>query len=203
MILIRDKLTYEDVRHRFEREGYRLLSTEYKNAKSNLNVLCPRGHQWTTNISNFDFGRRCSICSKRKKYALEDVRKILIKEGYLVQDSIYINGKTPIKVTCPSGHETAISLNNFTNGKRCNSCRRMKALEARMKKLETKARSKEKPPRDEESADLTCDDRTTNRCEEQTRLERLAKLDEMRRNLKSAKKRTYQDSIGMSYKHRD
>lgn len=38
MILIGDKLTYDEVRQRFEKEEYRLLSTEYKNAKSNLNV---------------------------------------------------------------------------------------------------------------------------------------------------------------------
>lgn len=102
MIFIRDKLNYEDVKLRFEREGYELLSIEYKNAKSNLKVLCPNGHEWTTNISNFDFGRRCSFCSRRKKYALAEAKDIFSKEGY----QVYINGKTPIKVTCPNDHET-------------------------------------------------------------------------------------------------
>jgi hypothetical protein len=76
MILIREKLTYEEVKRRVESEGYSLLSNEYKNANSNLNLLCLYGHQWKTNISNFDFGRRCSSCSKKKKYTMEEVKII-------------------------------------------------------------------------------------------------------------------------------
>ncbi|WP_425387637.1 hypothetical protein [Aneurinibacillus terranovensis] len=87
MLFIQDKLTYEEVRCRFEREGYTLLSTEYRNAKSNLNVRCPHGHEWTTNMSNFASGRRCSVCSRRKKYTLEEVQRIFAKEGYGVLDS--------------------------------------------------------------------------------------------------------------------
>jgi len=34
MIFINDKLTYEEVRSRFEKEGYKLLSTEYKGSIS-------------------------------------------------------------------------------------------------------------------------------------------------------------------------
>jgi hypothetical protein len=44
------QLTYEEVKSRFEKEGYKLLSTEYNNAKGNLKVICPFGHEWETNI---------------------------------------------------------------------------------------------------------------------------------------------------------
>jgi hypothetical protein len=135
-------------------EGYKLLSSEYKNAKSNLGVLYPCGHEWTTNISNFDSGRWCRTCSKRKKYSLQEVKSIFAEIGYTVQDSIYINGKTPIKVLCPNGNETEVNLNNFMNGRRCSVCGRRSAIEARMKKLELKANSMEGVPQREASCSL-------------------------------------------------
>jgi len=70
MTFIKDKLAYEEVRSRFEKEGYKLLSTEYKNAKSNLNVVCPQGHRWTTNMSNFGSGRRCNVCQKKEIFSV-------------------------------------------------------------------------------------------------------------------------------------
>jgi hypothetical protein len=191
MIFIRDKLTYDEVRFRFEKEGYTLLSTEYKNAKGNLNLLCPYDHEWTTNISNFDFGRRCSICSKRKKYALKEVKNIFIKQGYLVQDSIYMNGKTPIKVKCPIGHEVEINLNNFNNGRRCSVCRRRDAIDTRMKRLEMKVKGKEGLSRYKVGmADIS---RLSSDSAEQVKPEWLEKLDDMRKNLKPAKRRNYRE----------
>ncbi|MCY9667521.1 hypothetical protein M5X11_21815 [Paenibacillus alginolyticus] len=50
---------------------------------------------------------------------MDEANRIFAKEEYQVQDSRYMNGRTPIKVTCDNGHETAISLNNFVNGRRC------------------------------------------------------------------------------------
>jgi hypothetical protein len=108
MILISALLTYEEVQCRFEKEDYMLLSLKYINAKSDLIVLCPRGHEWVTDLSNFDSGRRCSVCSKKKKYSLQQVVLIFGREGYAIRDSIYINGKVPIKVLCSNGHKVEI-----------------------------------------------------------------------------------------------
>lgn len=155
--------------------------------------MCPHGHDWTITISNFDFGSRCSVCSRRKKYALEEVQGIFAKEGYLVQDSIYINGKTPIQVTCSNGHETAISLNNFLNGRQCGECGRRKATEARMKKLEMKTKSVGLLPPCEASRPLYGVEMLTNNPDALVKQEWLAKLDEMRKNLKSSKRLTYRE----------
>lgn len=192
MIFIRDKLTYEEVKQRFEREGYKLLSTEYTNAKANMKVRCPFGHDWTTNMSNFDFGRRCSTCSRRKKYALHEVKTIFEKEGYQVQESIYLNGKTPIKVICANGHETAISLNNFMNGRRCGLCRWIKVREARMEKIELRAKNlQDLPRRDTSYTSAVSDDRS----DELMKEDWLDKIDEMRKSLRSTNGRTYQGQL--------
>ena len=189
MIFIKDKLTYEEVRSRFEKEDYKLLSREYKNAKSNLDVMCPQGHEWTTNMSNFGSGRRCSVCSRKKKYTLEEVKCTFAKEGYRVMDSIYINGKTPIKFICPSGHETEVNLNNFMNGRRCNLCNRMKAKEARMKKLELKLKTKVNAPLSEIEIPSVINEKRINDSARQVNLNWLDKVDEMRKNLKLEKSR--------------
>jgi hypothetical protein len=193
MILIGDKLTYEEVQSRFEKEGYKLLSTAYKNAKSNLKVQCPFGHEWITNISNFDFGRRCSTCSRRKKYALDEVKNLFAKDGYLVQDTLYINGKTPIKVTCANGHETEINLNNFLNGKRCGLCRWLKVREARMNRMEQKAKGDQVLPRLEEIRSFPIRSKPSDASDNIREQERLAKMDEMRESLRSTKRRTFRE----------
>jgi len=77
---------------------------------------------------------------KKKKYSLYQVKNFFAAEGYKVLDSIYINGKVPIKVICPYGHETEICLNNFLSGKRCGRCRRRNETQNRMKKLEFRAK---------------------------------------------------------------
>lgn len=38
------KLTFEFVKEQFEKEGYKLLSTEYENAHTKLKVRCNKGH---------------------------------------------------------------------------------------------------------------------------------------------------------------
>jgi hypothetical protein len=195
MIFLRDKLSYAEVQRRFEKEGYTLLSTEYKNAKSNMTVLCPCGHEWQTNISNFETGRRCSACSKRKKRTLDEAKSIFTKEGYQVKDSIYINGKTPIKVTCDNGHETAISLNNFENGRRCGFCRWAKIRDARMKKLELKTKSEQGLPRRDVKCTFTVKVNLppVYILNEHVKEEWLDKIDEMRKSLRSSKRRTYRE----------
>jgi len=191
MQFIRDKLTYEEVRQRFEKEGYALLSTEYKNAKGSLRVQCPRGHGWSTSISNFDSGRRCSVCSKKKKYTLEEVKYIFANKGYQVEDSIYINGKTSMKIFCPERHEINMCLNNFLNGRRCSMCRRRKAFEDKIKSLEVKVIHMKGLLIRESIPAIIVNGRSDNSMANNVEPEWLIKLDGMRKNLKSAQRRTY------------
>ena len=50
------RLSLEFVRSEFEKEGYTLLSTEYKNSSQKLDVICNKGHHITTSWSNFNSG---------------------------------------------------------------------------------------------------------------------------------------------------
>jgi hypothetical protein len=55
--------TIEFIRKRFEKEGYTLLSTDYKNSSSILKCICPNGHEYSTTYGRFGIsGNRCKKC---------------------------------------------------------------------------------------------------------------------------------------------
>jgi hypothetical protein len=49
-----------------EKEGYSLLSNEYKNNKQKLKLKCTNGHVYNTRLDNFQSGQRCPRCYQIK-----------------------------------------------------------------------------------------------------------------------------------------
>lgn len=60
------KKTFEEVKERFEEENYIMISTEYVEAFSKLEVVCPKGHEVEISWDNFNQGKRCGICKESK-----------------------------------------------------------------------------------------------------------------------------------------
>lgn len=56
------KPEYGFVKHAFEKEGYTLISTEYKNAKSKLKYVCSVGHNGVITWDSWQQGGRCWAC---------------------------------------------------------------------------------------------------------------------------------------------
>jgi len=76
------RLSIEEVKNYFVFYGYVPLFDQYKNCDTKLSVLCDKGHQVQISLYKFKIGRRCSICSNKKRAAkqrlsLEDVKKEL------------------------------------------------------------------------------------------------------------------------------
>ena len=116
------KLLYNDVKEYFEKEGYTLLSTEYKNNCSKLNVLCPNKHNTFISFKNFKKGHRCIICAKKLKYEYNDVKEYFEKEGYTLLSTEYKNNKQLLDVKCPHNNLWKITFNKFKNNKKRCSC---------------------------------------------------------------------------------
>lgn len=57
------KLNLEFVRVEFEKEGYILLTTKYKNSKQKLSYICPKGHKHDISWSKWQYERRCPTCA--------------------------------------------------------------------------------------------------------------------------------------------
>ena len=115
------KKTIEEIKQAFEKEGYILLSTEYINAHSKLDYICPKGHKHSITWNKFNTGRRCPKCSGQI-ITFEEVKQAFEKEGYELLSTEYINNKTKLDYICLKGHKHSITWNDFQSGARCPEC---------------------------------------------------------------------------------
>lgn len=121
----RRKHTYESVVNAFEEEGYKVLSEKvcYKNMETILDVVCSRGHKWTSSYNNFKSGYKCCYCKIEDKEYLERLNdeKVLRLHGYKIlsferskenffTESIFI-------VKCKEGHITQKAVKSIRSNK--------------------------------------------------------------------------------------
>jgi len=117
------RLDYEYVKEQIESiNGYKLLSTEYKNNCTGILVKCPKGHEWHVTYSAFRGGTRCPVCNGGVKLTYNHVKNQIEKEGYKLLSTEYINAQTKIKLKCDKGHEYSVIYNSFQRGCRCPIC---------------------------------------------------------------------------------
>jgi hypothetical protein len=67
-------------------ENYKLVSEEYVNANTLMDVLCSKGHSWKVRFGDFNTGYRCPDCSQKGSSLSE-------RELFGVVKSIYPNAK--------------------------------------------------------------------------------------------------------------
>ena len=126
-----EKLTYEEVKEFIESEGYKLLSTEYKNNSSHLDIQCPKGHNYKASFANFKRGYRCPMCKGEKlgdlhRFDYKYVKEYIESFGYKLITDIYVNCDTDLDMICPKGHAFKMKFYNFKKGNRCPVCRESK-----------------------------------------------------------------------------
>ena len=119
------KLKYKDVKTNIEKvEGYKLISKEYINNHTKLELECPSGHIFWIRFNNWQQGKRCLKClynSRKLKY--KDVKAEIEKvEGYKLISKEYVNNHTKLEIKCPEGHKFLMNWNNFHTGNRCAEC---------------------------------------------------------------------------------
>jgi len=107
-------------------EGYKLLSSEYVNAKTKLKVKCNNDHVFYTTWSNWNNKtrpRRCPYCSKRPPLNINYVSNDVVDKGYKLLSKTYINAKHKMHLICPNGHDYFVSWDNWNSkGNRCPIC---------------------------------------------------------------------------------
>ena len=120
----------EIIQKRCDELNYTLLTTEYKNNKSNLDIICDKGHEWHPTFDNFIFkNRKCRKCadiqnSVNQKEKWDNILDIVESAGYtmLSTEDEYENQKSKLRALCPNNHEYEFCINNFKKGKRCHKC---------------------------------------------------------------------------------
>jgi DNA-directed RNA polymerase subunit RPC12/RpoP len=123
------------VKERFEKEGYTLLSQEYKNSTSKLDFVCPKGHKHSITWADFNSGYRCGYCAGKHKTDAEK-RKVFEDAGYIVVGVANSWDYRKTDLICPKGHSCAISRDNFLGkGRRCGVCNGKHFTDAEKKKV--------------------------------------------------------------------
>ena len=111
----------EDIKKYVEKEGYKLITTEYKDRSQKLEMICPKGHTTFISWGNFKKDRRCSECYVCKKLTNKEVDIKLEQFGYK-RISDYVNANSKMEIECPEGHRYFATYGHFYGGKRCPHC---------------------------------------------------------------------------------
>ncbi len=118
------KYTYKYVKEYIENQGYKLISTTYKNTDQKLEMICDKNHECVCNFDNFkNKNTRCSECAGTRKYTYEYVKEYVEKEEFKLISTAYKNLKHELEMICPNGHTRFITFNDFKNKHtRCGIC---------------------------------------------------------------------------------
>ena len=108
------------IRKTMAAENYKLVATEYKNAHTYLDVVCPNGHDWKISWSKWKIGRRCKYCSRY--IHIEDVKRSIESDGYQLVTTEWDDSESKLELICPVGHKCFISWSHWRQGVRCRSC---------------------------------------------------------------------------------
>ncbi len=123
------KSTIKQVREDFEKEGYTLLDTVYKNSHTKLHYICPVGHKHSITYDSWKHrGNRCFYCgietmriSRLKDFSI--IQKSFEWAGYILLTKNYRGSKVRLDYICPVGHKNSMSWNNWDKGHRCPTCK--------------------------------------------------------------------------------
>lgn len=125
------RLTFEYVKTEFEKRGYELLESEYKNVRTKMRYRCPEHPDKLTKITYNDLrnGAGCMYCGIESRDAIrrtpiEVVEKAFSDRGYILLDRDYKNGHTPLRFVCPKhpDKQTKISYTSIRQGSGCQYC---------------------------------------------------------------------------------
>lgn len=123
------KMTLIEVTEIIEKEGCKLLSTEYINMKTKLDLICNCGIEFSVNLDTFKNKnkKQCNSCSLIKVKASNTNSKLKVAT-YIESKgckllSEYVNAKTKLKIACNCGNVFERNFNKFKSGQiKCNKC---------------------------------------------------------------------------------
>ena len=134
------RLNYEYVKEYIENFGYKLLSKEYKNNKTELEIQCNDcGNIFHMRFNNFKDGKhRCECKSKPLVLTYEYVKNYIESCGYKLLSKEYKNNATYLLVWCgnPNHKPYKVKFNNFKDcNSRCPECNTTSKGEEKIKEI--------------------------------------------------------------------
>lgn len=116
------RLDYYEIKTYIENKGYQLLSNDYKNNSTPLQMICPEGHICYISFGNFkNHSRRCSSCYGNKKLSKKEIEQKLRDDGYTLLTD-YKSANEKITVLCCNNHEWITTWGKIQSGRKCPYC---------------------------------------------------------------------------------
>lgn len=114
------------VREYLAKYRYCLVSDMYVNAESKLDIICPKGHQYSASLHSFTRGRRCPKCAWNAKLTQEEAENLVLKSTdgtcELVSEYLGSNKSATVRHT-ECGTEWGTTVQNISrNGNTCPRC---------------------------------------------------------------------------------
>jgi len=117
------RMSIQFIKSQFEKENYKLLTTEYKNNMQKLEYICPKGHKYSIAWDCWKSGHRCAVCAGNIRHTIEFIRSKFEEEGYTLITDKYTNQKQKLDYICSNSHKNSIVWSDWYNqGCRCSTC---------------------------------------------------------------------------------
>jgi hypothetical protein len=135
-IIYMKKLTIEEVKLKFENEGYILLETTYINQRTKMRFICNHGHENKLNYNSFKQGQRCKDCAvirnaNTQRHSYEYVKSFFEEQDCILLSTEYKNSGDLLDYICSCGNISKIRFNSFKKGNRCKECGIKKVIESK------------------------------------------------------------------------
>ena len=125
------RLTYEYIKEFIENYGCELLSTEYVNNHTKLQIRCTCGEVFEKTFHDFNGGnqRQCPKCGlenkrNKRRMSYEYVKEFIKNCGCELLSTEYVNNSTKLQIRCACGEVFEKSFNKFKgrNQRQCPKC---------------------------------------------------------------------------------
>ena len=117
------RLTLEQASNICLEFGWILISKEYVNSSSKLEIMCEFGHVNNKNIRHIREGRGCKTCSSISERLDFDFVKTKARElGLTILSEEYVNAHTKMDMICDRGHILEKTWHSIRHGQKCLEC---------------------------------------------------------------------------------
>jgi len=120
--------TYETFCDMLEMREWTMISEkkEFENDKTNMTVICSKGHVTETTFARVKNTCECRFCltEGKKGYTIESLQELFSRRGCLLLEEEYINNNTKMQYVCVCGTKANTTLHDFA--KRTYGCLKCK-----------------------------------------------------------------------------
>ena len=115
------KLSIEFIQSKIEEHNDILISTEYKNARTPLEIQCHKCNKiFNMRYDDYKHGKRCGLCSLNRKKTYDEIKTFIESRGDILISEKYIRSSNKLEIQCGRcGKHHLISQSNYKKSTLC------------------------------------------------------------------------------------